>query len=156
MGSLAKLQKLQVPGLCVCIFVVFIFFIHFHFLANCTSIFLYIVFSTPVLLCSSKARPQAWHLDSPLPNVFVNLVYLDDGQMTQFMVPGALPSSILEMSAPSSELFAPGGITSDNGKEVEELNTPLISENWLKYLKKRYYSNFVCFFSFVVQGFWVI
>jgi hypothetical protein len=98
-------------------------------------VFFSIVYSTPVLLCSSKARPQAWHIDSPLPDVLVNLVYLDDGQMTQFMVPAALPSSILRLKAPSSELFAPCGISSGDGPGV--VDKDLISGNWVKYLQKR-------------------
>jgi hypothetical protein len=101
-------------------------FLFFHLIEFCSSI----GYTNPVLLCSSKARPQAWHLDSPLPNVFVNLVYLDDGQMTQFMVPCALPSSIQGLKAPASEVFAPCAISSEDGQT-------LMSENWLTYIEKR-------------------
>ena len=119
----------------LCVFALCVFLSSFP--SFCSNPCIHLGHSTPVLLWSSRSRPQAWHLDSPLPNVFANLVYLDDGQMTQFMVPCALSSSILEMKAPTSEPFCPCGIGSDEGKIVEDPDSPLISENWLEYLEKR-------------------
>jgi len=93
-----------------------------------------------VLIWSSKSAPQAWHLDSPFPNVFVNLVYLDDGQMTQFMVPAALSSTILGMKAPVREHFGPGGLVCKDpggGSIPVDSQSTEISENWQNYLEKR-------------------
>jgi hypothetical protein len=97
------------------------------------------VFSEVVLLKSSKYRQQAWHLDSPHPNVFVNLLYLTAGQMTQFMVPASLAADVLEMKAPVDDLFAPLGILDESSKcEPDDTSAdPVISERWRDYMKKR-------------------
>ena len=93
---------------------------------------------------------QSWHIDSPLPNVYVNLLYLDKGPMTEFMVPAALSEMVLSLKPPIKELFSPIGVTKsgnkekkkeeDEKKEEEETSwrsEPIISDNWKKYLQKR-------------------
>ena len=86
---MAELQGLKVPGM----FVFFSFSFSLLFYS-----YLFLVFSDPVLISSFKHRPQAWHIDSPLPNVYVNLLYLDGGLMTQFMVPAVNYTIMLSVS----------------------------------------------------------
>jgi hypothetical protein len=101
------------------------------------------VFSDPVLISSFKNRQQAWHIDSPLPNVYVNLLYLDAGLMTQFMVPAALSEDVLHLRAPIEEKFSPFGGQEDHlnpdskseaGDQVAEAG---LHQKWYNYLERR-------------------
>lgn len=126
MNNMAGLQQLEIPSK----FFFSFFFVFTHLLP--------LVFSDVMVISSCHYRQQAWHLDSPLPNVFVNLLYLNRGQMTQFMVPAALPAVLLEGKPPMDEIFAPFGISDEDSKSEEgESCQPLLSKKWVKYLKER-------------------
>lgn len=84
-----------------------------------------------------KKKFQAWHVDTPYPNVYVNFIYLDgDQHKTQFMIPNWTDS--VKMEAPLEEPFIP--IES----EKKKFN---VSEKWRKYLKDRYGFFLFCFTS---------
>jgi hypothetical protein len=85
---------------------------------------------------------QAWHFDTPLPGVFVNILYLDNGQrMTQFMTPKGgllIPAGKDIFSVPHASGFLPLG---EDGRGY-----PIISEEWREYLRKKFV--FFFFLSF--------
>jgi hypothetical protein len=97
-----------------------------------TEFFQFTVFSEMILIESFGI--QAWHLDSPLPGVFVNIVYLDTGpSRTQFAVP---MSSLLVQKKVKEErerlimehTFLPFG---KGGKK-----DPIVHEKWKEHLKR--------------------
>lgn len=50
-----------------------------------------------VAIESMKERAQTWHVDTPIPHVYVNLLYLTTGpSMTQFMAPFGSPIGTFE------------------------------------------------------------
>ena len=61
-----------------------------------------------VLIESFKYKKQAWHVDTPYPHVYVNILYLDEGQyMTQTLRPwsAAEQQSTSSLKAPLQEPF---------------------------------------------------
>lgn len=85
-----------------------------------------------VAIESMKERPQAWHVDSPLPHVKVNLLYLTTGPaMTQFM------------SSTDSIIGSFEELTAEQQKELMDSPfnpisvTPAISKEWREYIKTR-------------------
>jgi len=71
---------------------------------------------------------QAWHIDSPLPNVYVNILYLETGQrMTQFMVPRMVGGT--EENVPDGKTFLPLG--------EKGIGAPILDQEWRDYLRKR-------------------
>jgi len=106
-------------------------FLHFSVLVFLIN---FIEYSTPILIESDKL--QAWHFDSPLPSVYVNILYLDTGEgMTQFMAPKGIDSlkSLMETKRMEEEClktsFKPLG---KGGK-----GAAVISEQWKNLLRKR-------------------
>ncbi len=56
-------------------------------------------FSPLVLIESMRTKQQAWHVDTPIPHVFVNFLYLSSGHsMTLFMVPKSAAGNSFSIS----------------------------------------------------------
>ena len=69
-----------------------------------------------VLIESFKHKKQAWHVDTPYPHVYVNILYLDEGQyMTQTLRPRKDSTSSSREGHPQSTL---AGAFSYGGKEA--------------------------------------
>lgn len=86
---IAKRQGLEDPGLKL------LFPFCFHIPHN----FFSPDFSPAVLIESMRNKKQAWHVDTPIPHVFVNILYLTSGHsMTQFMMPKSAASNSFSIS----------------------------------------------------------
>ena len=85
--------------------------------------FTFIGLSHPILLKSMKERMQAFHIDNPNPNIYVNALYLDDGPGTHFLVPKKHGPYVL--SVPKVPLES-------------SLLDDISSNDWEDYLKERF------------------
>lgn len=82
-----------------------------------------------VLIKSRKNRQQAWHIDTYLPGVYVNIIYLDDdSHMTMFLCPKSAPQ---QLEVPGYEsLIYPIQMDQETGEAI-------LSDEWRAYLKKK-------------------
>ena len=109
----------------------------FYYFSSSSHTF-FLGFSSVVAIESMRKKEQAWHVDTPVPHVIVNLLYLSDGQpLTQFLRPvSALPvDSFAELQ--EQLLSTPFDPMSSNG----------VAEVWRYYLQERFaIIFFFCFF----------
>lgn len=115
--KIAERQGLEDPGIC-------------YFLsAFITHNFFSPEFSPAVLIESMRTKKQAWHVDTPIPHVFVNILYLNSGHsMTQFMVPKSAAGNSFSISLEEllKKPFKPVA------KKAE------IHAEWTVYIRERY------------------
>jgi hypothetical protein len=100
----------------------------FYYFSSSSHTF-FLGFSSVVAIESMRKKEQAWHVDTPVPHVIVNLFYLSDGQpLTQFLRPvSALPvDSFAELQ--EQLLSTPFDPMSSNG----------VAEVWRYYLQERF------------------
>ena len=72
-------------------------------------------------------------MDTPLPHVYVNILYLDEGQeKTQFMMPNWTGIKIEEFRATEPPLKDPFVPIDTEKKKFD------VSEKWRKYLKEKF------------------
>jgi hypothetical protein len=82
----------------------------------------FIVFSSVYLISSFNNKDQAWHVDTPIPNVYVNILTLDEGQHRTQLMRCAVPEYPLkDLKPPIEEKFDPSDL----------------SDNWKIYLRKK-------------------
>ena len=76
-----------------------------------------------------KNRQQAWHMDTYLPGVYVNIIYLDDdSHMTMFLCPKSVSQ---QQPAPNFDtLLYPIKIDEETGDSI-------VSDSWRAYLKEK-------------------
>ena len=80
-----------------------------------------------VLIESFKHKKQAWHVDTPYPHVYVNILYLDEGQyMTQTLRPRK-DSAAAERAIPKAPLQ----------QEPFHMEVKKLSPKWREYLAAR-------------------
>jgi len=112
----------------------YVFFSFLLFFISFLNLFfpsLFIGFSKVVGIKSMRQKEQAWHVDTPLPHVYVNLLFLSSGQpMTQFLCHNEELLSFSDLKEEEqqkllAQSFNPGGTPS------------VIAPMWREYIRRK-------------------